>query len=429
MRLRVRYGFACCAVLLGLLVSCETSVDEEFKNHFIKYYGGDGNQEAQDFVVNGDGTIMILGTSTQVDLSKKIYVAKVSAEGEVIWKRTWGGAMNEVARDLEPIKAGTYQGGFLLLSNVSRDESDSTNVKILRFDSDGNKIDSVAYDVLSSQFGYSITALSDGGFVFTGNTTDITYVDESGEVNGGLPDGVTDKEDPLAIRYTQELVQQDIFITTGGEELVMVVKMIERNDKFYAVGSSNSSKAYPLEFTQMNFVFNQTTSSGFVQKEFFAGGKRLNESMSAFANSGNIFMAVGTQLVQVNQNRIYVKVIDRPFEAVNTVDDISFEGENIGPSNAEAASVCAALEPNTFWVVGSEVQGGGRNIWVSKVGYDFGADAVDEQISMSFGGSNNDDTGSAIAVLENGDILILGTMELVNQKKIALIKVKANGQF
>ncbi|CAN0475857.1 unnamed protein product, partial [Phaeothamnion confervicola] len=47
----------------------------------------------------------------------------------------------------------------------------------------------------------------------------------------------------------------------------------------------------------------------------------------------------------------------------------------------------------------------------------------------TFGAANNDDTASAIEELDNGDLLVLGTMELVNQKKMALIKIKANGSF
>jgi hypothetical protein len=49
--------------------------------------------------------------------------------------------------------------------------------------------------------------------------------------------------------------------------------------------------------------------------------------------------------------------------------------------------------------------------------------------ARKFGGSNNDDTGSRILQLDNGDVLILGTMELVNQKKMALIKIKPDGSF
>jgi hypothetical protein len=65
-----------CVVLVVFLtivwVGCETEGPDDYKSHFIKYYGGDGDQEAKDFIVNSDGTVVMIGTSIISNSKKNI---------------------------------------------------------------------------------------------------------------------------------------------------------------------------------------------------------------------------------------------------------------------------------------------------------------------------------------------------------------------
>lgn len=419
----------CLFGLLAAFFSCETSTDEAYKNYFIKYYGGDGNQEAKDFVVNDDGTVIMIGTSTEVNDTTRIYVVKADAEGNTLWSKKWGGKDKEFAQDLEPILEGTYAGGFLLLSNVEKDNDRNTLIKVLRFDADGNKIDSLAYNQYSTQFGYSITSMSDGGFVFTGNTTDISAFPESDEDN----DLFEDKQDLILARFTENKIRDNVWILFGGEEFVMGVKVLRVGASgYYFAGHSNTARARPTgDFRQQNFWYAKLSPSGTFERQFFGGSNRLNESLTAITNNSSTYMGVGTQLVQVNQTRIYVHAFAQPITSIKL--DTLLGGQNVGPENSEGVSITSAQESNTFWVVGNEIKEGGRNIWVGKVSFDpssaLPTDAYETETFMSFGGANNDDTASAVKQLPNGDVLILGTMELVHQKKMALIKVRPNGHF
>ena len=59
---------------VGLLCSCDTAktIEDPTKNYFIKYYGGDGDQEGVDAVVGKDGFIYLLGnTSTPTSTNGK----------------------------------------------------------------------------------------------------------------------------------------------------------------------------------------------------------------------------------------------------------------------------------------------------------------------------------------------------------------------
>ena len=92
-------------VAVSLLYSCDTAsnVEDPTKNYFIKYYGGDGDQEGVDIVVASDGFIYLLGNSTSLitTTGKQLFLVKTDAEGKLIWEKTFGGKYDEEAKDLE----------------------------------------------------------------------------------------------------------------------------------------------------------------------------------------------------------------------------------------------------------------------------------------------------------------------------------------
>src|SRR5579872_3444 len=88
-------------LIFAFLFACDTAsnIKSPGNNYFLKYFGGDGNQTATDLIVNTDGTFFILGNSRQEqDSIQKIYLAKVNAQGDVIWQLTHGNS-ETVARD------------------------------------------------------------------------------------------------------------------------------------------------------------------------------------------------------------------------------------------------------------------------------------------------------------------------------------------
>jgi hypothetical protein len=221
MRARIHVGFGLSLLLLVILWSCDTSSDEPFKDYFISYYEGDGNSEAKDLIVNDDGTIIMVGTSTEVSGDQKIHLVKTDAEGKVIWSKRFGSLEGETAADIELIKSGTYAGSFLLLSNVTKNDADSTLVKVRRIDQNGNKIDSIVYNRYAWQFGYSVTPTSDGGFAFTGNCDTAAVSPEPGVLE------FEDQSDLLVAKYSESRVRDPNWLPSRGESVVMGVKIFE----------------------------------------------------------------------------------------------------------------------------------------------------------------------------------------------------------
>lgn len=410
-------------------VACVTEGPDDYKDHFIKYYGGDGNQVAADFLLEGDEIFMV-GTSfvsnPEGGLSSRIYIVKADAEGNIIWSKTIG-EQTENVRDIDVFTSGANAGNYMILSNLERGETDTTSIKVLVVSPEGQVLDSIIFNNFLTQFGNSITALSDGGFVVVGNADGSALTGDNNDAN------FTDEKDIISLRYDQNLNLQNPPWKTSfeGEPYAMGVKILEPvPGQFKYAGYSDELTPPPPPPGEAdgsydkNFFFTNLSVTGDPVGTPLYSGSQLNEYLAGTARSSiGFYMAVGTQ-VDGNDSRLFGCTLNSSFTGFINQGEV-IDGDV--PDHAEAVAITNSKDPNSFWVLGNEILGGGRNIWVGKVNSDLSD--LTANISFTFGGNNNDDVGNAIVELPNGDLLILATMELVNQKKMALIKVTGNGQF
>lgn len=402
-----------------LWVSCDTesTVDPVYKDTFIKYYGEDGDQEGKDLVVNNDGTIIILGTSTSPGGLKRMYLAKTDGEGTIIWERKLGEiSRDEIAQDIEPIIAGPDAGNYIVMSSVVKSIADSLAIRLTIVSPDGDSLKSELINRYESQSGKSITPLSDGTYFISGNVLN------ADTLNVDLP--IFDIEDVLVIRVPSSLVPNPVadYFRIGLSSLGSGVKIFEGpSPDFYYAGYSDEligSESVATDY-ELNFVFRKFITDPSSVSSVYAGdpGIEDNEEMSSIAKSGSglSYLAVGTRTDGSGNKTIVASTANVNFTAANSMQNLLVGAEGISASASGATS---------FLVVGNKINPGGRDIWLSKVDI-----TLNPIFAVTFGGSNNDDTASAVAELPNGDIVVLGTMELTNQKKIALIKLKSNGGF
>ena len=402
-----------------LWVSCDTesTVDPVYKDTFIKYYGEDGDQEGKDLVVNNDGTIIILGTSTSPGGLKRMYLAKTDGEGTIIWERKLGEiSRDEIAQDIEPIIAGPDAGNYIVMSSVVKSIADSLAIRLTIVSPDGESLKSELINRYESQRGKSITPLSDGTYFISGNVLN------ADTLNVELP--IFDIEDVLVIRVPSSLVPNPAadYFRIGLSSLGAGVKIFEGSSPdFYYAGYSDEligSESVATDY-ELNFVFRKFTTDPSSVSSVYAGdpGIEDNEEMSSIAQSGSglSYLAVGTRTDGSGNKTIVASTANVNFTAANSMQNLLVGAEGISVSASGSTG---------FLVVGNKINPGGRDIWLSKVDI-----TLNSIFAVTFGGSNNDDTASAVAELPNGDIVVLGTMELTNQKKIALIKLKSNGGF
>lgn len=414
-----------CFILLALLIiavfSCDTQGPE--KLHYIKYYGENGNQEAKNFIANEDGSVVIVGTS-QYNGIKKVYLVKADELGKQLWSLQFGGGTDESGQDVKRIVSGPDIGNYLVVSHAVKSVKDSLAIRLTVVSESGDSIKSFLINRYESQEAKSLAIRPSGGYYLTGK------IKNSDTLNVELPGFDLEDSFDMVIGDNYSLVSSK---RTGGSTLASGIKIIEKNNSINYALYSDELKLIPDDASEspdglyeVNFVFRKFDKNTFNEVPFYAGSPRHNEYLADIdQSSSGLFMAVGTQY-DPNDNShttLYACTINSNF-----TKPLITQGNVSGtPTRTEGVSVAASKDLGFFWVLGNEITAGGgdRNIWVGKVD----ASNLETSFSRKFGGSSNDDTGSAILQLGNGDVLILGTMELIHQKKIALIRIKPNGQF
>lgn len=421
---QVKFAIPISMLLLSLiLITCDTknNVEPTFKNYFIRYYGEDGNHEAKDFVVTNDGGVIIVSTIT-TGLDKRVYVLKTDLEGNELWSFDLDSEINEFVQDIEPITEGVHADKFVILSNAQVND----NVLETRFtviNTNGVvEIRTKLQTKLLSQEGISITSLQtggSGGFFLTGRTTDW----DSTNANSSLIVPPEIIEDLLVVRLNQNL-DTVRFDRIGGSYTGLAVKVMQLNtNSFTYCGHWDGTTDGRLQNEpkiESNIFFRTFTENPSAVPSLYAGTLSLQERLVAVARTTFGGVAIATQS---DDNGINKKVF-----AVSTNRDFSSvlgEGVILGNSDEfEAVSVSSGT--SRFYVIANQINAqGNRDIYLKRM------DAfLQSDLDLTFGSENNDDRGAAVAELPNGDILILGTMELAGQQdKIALIKVRPDGTF
>jgi hypothetical protein len=416
-------------LLLGLIafLSCDSKKDFEgdFKNYFIKYYGEDGTQEGADMIVNADGTMLLLGTTRLPDGDSRILLVKTDGEGKVIWEKKLG-ETQENAKDIEP----TSDGKFLILSNMLLGKDITTNediydFKVLRVSADGNKIDSLVFGNNNgnwkTQFINSITSLSDGGFIVTGNSTDEDIFIEPPVT---LPTPPPDQEDLLTIAFNNNLSRRWTTTSTPGEYFGAGIKVFERNPGVYYWFSYSDKLSDdqnpPDNDYESNFnVFELSGTGGFTPAGSYAGTKGNDEVLKFVCRMPGGFYEIGTT------SDLLVTTAGQLYFAKRTGDlALIEEGTVQGLTGNFIAAAATYSSSGGLLIAANEVGATGSTIRLIRTDLDNIA-----EWSVSFGSSSKTSTAAAVAELSDGRILVLGTIELETQKKMALIKVNPKGEF
>jgi hypothetical protein len=404
-------------LIAGLVISsCDTAsnVDPVYRDYFIKNFGDDGDSEGIDMILNLDGTYTMLGNAISPGGKRRIFVVKADQEGNVVWHKKFGDG-SEYAQDIEPIS-----NGYIILSNVDKGTG-GFYFKLIRIDDNGSKIDSLVYDVLTDQFARSVTPLINGGYYVVGNTRD-TDASENTELT------IPDFEDLLLVRFDNTFTKAGSFADRVGRSSVgSAIKVYENsNGSFTYVAYADELENGTTDVVyENNFIFRTFTSDPKNVPSTFVGDETKEEIIKrSFRSADGSIYAIGTAYSSPTTSTIFLAKARNSVTAPTKVYENDFgigrlEGVSIYANN----SSCLVLA-NRF-----DDADGTRDIWLTRVNAITGDQEPLWINGLSFGTTTNDDTGSVVIEVPNGDILILGTFNLTNQRKMALIKLKANGSF
>lgn len=168
-------------ILISSLAVCQSDTA------FIYTYGGGGDDEGKDILRTEDGGFIILGsTSSFGNGSSDLYVLKLDSNFQVEWTNAYGGPQIEVGEAILP----SNDGGYHLVGYTNSFGSGGYDVFVVKIDSLGNEDWTDTYGGGNWDFAYDATRDSLGNLYIVGETYSFgngaaqAYVLKVGEFGG-----------------------------------------------------------------------------------------------------------------------------------------------------------------------------------------------------------------------------------------------------
>ncbi len=411
-------------LILGLFYGCDTdnNIDNPQDSHFIKYFGGDGNQRGVDMIALADGSVLLLGNS-EFSGDKSIYLVLVNGRGEVQWEKTFDGK-NESAVDIEQIS----DGNFVIVASVETAPGND-DVKVYIVSGDGSEIGSAVYGTAANKRDTpkSVTPLRDGGFIVTGVTLADTATNPT--VNPDLYSNIFHFRCDVTLNFANSnwyefygaIDQVDGAVKTFQDPI----------DNFFVFGYSDQVRK-PQQQGKLTMIYYRIGNGGTADSEVAIVGDdsqdiRTDHVHHVRSELGGGFLVLGTKLTPAGINAIHAVRLREELE-FNPARDKQFDKEIPVPSpSVEANSATTSLvAPQGFLLLGEELRTlGTKNLSLTKI------DQSGQLIwSVSLGSEEENDEAAAVVETADEKILVLGTVELGdNQTKMALFKLNSTGRL
>jgi hypothetical protein len=410
--------------VLAIAFSCDTdnTIKDPSLTHFVKYYGGDGNQLGVDMLVLSDGNLLLLGNS-QVSGTKSIYLVKVDPKGEIIWEKTFEGG-NEVAVDIEP----TPDGNFVILAELEV-TAENHDAKLIIVSPDGDEIRSASYGTPSNktETPKSVTPLRNGGFIVTGVTVADTATNPS--VNPDLYSNIFHYRCDAALVFTNANWYEYYGATNQVDGAVKTFQ--DPTDNFYVFGYSDQI-IKPQQQGKLTMLYYRIGDGGTADSEVAILGDEAQNIRTDYvhqvsAELGGGYLVVGTTLNSSGITTLRAARLRDNLE-FNPVRDEQFDKEIVVlTTSVEAVSGTTSLvAPQGFLLLGEELRSSGtRNLSLTKI------DQLGQLVwTVSLGSEEENDEAAAVVETLDGKILVLGTIQLGdNQNKMALFKLNSTGRL
>lgn len=417
-------------VFIAGCCSCDTggNFDTPDEDYFIKYYGTSGNQFGVDMVVETDGTIVAVGRS-ELNTSKRIYFLRIDSKGQVLSQTTLGSTTEEV-KDIEP----SGDGNYIVLSLFTRtDGGENLDVKLIKVSPLGVPLDSGTYGIAYpyNDYASSVTPLVSGGYVVAGRAENVTEKANPSSANPDLGDFFLFKFDA----DLNPVAGNNVWISRSGSGATDgAVKYFElQNGRGICFGYSKmTGSANPRGNQLLAYTETDALGLGSAFQVFNPSGVVNNSNTTVTSVSKTPSFNPGYFITGVSVNSLGIsQLFICKLKGTLTYSDNDVELYNtLSPTGAAqltgVSATTSAVAPQGFLIAGNDLQQlGTRNIWLTRIDF-----SGKELWSVSFGSDQGDDEVGAVTELANGKILVLGTVELGdNKKKLTLIKLNSKGQL
>ncbi len=119
------------------------------------------------------------------------YLAKIDSTGETVWSKTYGGAAQDIAWGVDVAQDGGY-----VIAGQTKSSGAGGDVYLVKIDADGNSVWKQTFGGAQLDNAYSVFATTDGGYLLGGYTDvggwgygHVLKTDAEGNVLGLFSDG------------------------------------------------------------------------------------------------------------------------------------------------------------------------------------------------------------------------------------------------
>lgn len=430
--MRSKIGYILLLVIAVVYQSCDTTLNIEEPEDFIKYIGGNGDQTGVDLVTDASGNIFLLGNTTSTADGQQLYVVMTSPKGIVLWEKIIGDDGEEEAKDIDISLDGT----LVVLANHTDASSGERDFVIYNLDPDDGSTIAKATSGLPGRrdYGSTITPIDDGYIV-------ASYADK-GAYKVGLVLAYNSQLQVDTLDWHTTLEQKDPSPGGLGYD-VIPIRTIKYNDQYYYTFCYSNTILDEVDgIPDYNYVIYVTTRNGitrFLRVQQSADDPNANERLTSVqaipGGQGYILSGYISSGVTGRQNMRIARVVPDLYAAVPSQKDVWIREQRtitdgLSPISDVRGSLFASPSSG-FLILGIEDLDGNADLFLTKVDNDLLDVWSSPGSSAKLGGINNDLPG-AVMETGNGRILICGTMglgDLGGQTKMVLMNLSPNGLF
>ena len=132
-----------------------------------KTFGGIRNDEGHSVQQTSDGGFIITGLTQSFSTGCDIYLIKTDSAGDLLWQKTFGGYNYDSGHSVQQ----TSEGGFIIVGNTVSFGAGSSDVYLIKTDSNGESQWQKTFGGLYFDYGRAVQQTTDGGFIITGGTS------------------------------------------------------------------------------------------------------------------------------------------------------------------------------------------------------------------------------------------------------------------
>ncbi len=397
----------CLFLILTIILGCKKDNQVDHPGAFIKYFGGDGQEDGFDVKQTEDGGYVIVGTTIpDGSFDQNIFVIKTDKNGNKEWDEVYGGVGTDDAKKV----ILSSDGNFVIIGSIEESDQGFSNIYILKISKADGSIIWDHKDIGATgyrDYGVDIKENLSGDYIFVGTTENVS-------VTGDI------------LNTTDQ-----IFGKIGSDGTLIGLSSPQGKpdaaDISNAIAISNNGDLVYLGTIFLNSTNNKKQIQPFGYHEFGGQnfqGVEIKDNLSNLTAADIISTSTGYTIIGTSDvsdetesttGNIYIVKLDE-FAAAQ-------QGKIIETSANEVVQSLSTTS-NGYVVVGAQRPTNQEDDDIIMVFIDENLNVIGEP--LRFGGEG-DDIARAVEQTSDGGFVVVGTSEFGGNSQICIYKVDANG--